>query len=178
MWYSTIGSIVALILSLLVVPLAAAAQPAGKVSGALGTLTSGSGSIPEAFRQGLRDLGYVEGQNIVIEHRAGKGIFESLPGFAAELVRLPVDVIVTAGTPAALAAKAGDEHDPHRLFKRGRSGGQRPHRQLAQPGGNITGLSALRSDLNTGNSSSCSRRWCQPPPAWPCSSPRTIPSTA
>jgi putative ABC transport system substrate-binding protein len=97
MWYSTVGSIVALILSLLVVPLATAAQPAGKVWRIGYLTTSGSGSIPETFRQGLRDFGYMEGQNILIEHRAGKGVFELLPGLAAELVRLPVDVIVTGG---------------------------------------------------------------------------------
>ncbi len=129
MWYSTIGSIVALILSLLVVPLAAAAQPAGKVW-RIGYLTSSSGSLSKAFRQGLHDLGYVEGQNLIIEHRAGKGIFESLPGLAAELVRLPVDVMVTDGDPGSAGGQSGDEHDPHRLFKRGRSGWQRPHRPL------------------------------------------------
>src|SRR5262245_23192687 len=88
----------------LVAPLAATAPPAGKVW-RLGYLASSAGGLPEAFRQGLRDLGYVEGQNLLIEHRAGQGHFASLPGLAAELVRLPVDVLVTNGTPAAVAAK-------------------------------------------------------------------------
>ena len=68
MWYSAVGSIVTLILSMLAVPLAAAAQPAGKVW-RIGYLVAGSAGISEAFRQGLRDLGYVEGQNIALEYR-------------------------------------------------------------------------------------------------------------
>ena len=68
MWYSSVGAIITLILSLLAVPRAAAAPPTGKVW-RIGYLDASSGSISEAFRQGLRDLGYVEGQNIVIEYR-------------------------------------------------------------------------------------------------------------
>src|SRR5437867_901086 len=97
--------LVTLILSLLAVPLAAAAPPAGKVW-RMGYLVAGSSrGIHEAFRQGLRDLGYVEGQNLTIETRYAEGQLDRLPALAAELVRLPVDLIVAQGVPAALAAK-------------------------------------------------------------------------
>src|SRR2546428_5372285 len=104
MWYSAVGAIVTLILSLLAVPRAAAAPPAGKVW-RIGYLVAGSGRIHEAFRQGLRDLGYVEGQNIAIEYRHADDQLDRLPDLAAELVRLPVDVIVTGGGNAARAAR-------------------------------------------------------------------------
>jgi putative tryptophan/tyrosine transport system substrate-binding protein len=93
---------------LLAAPRMADAQPAGKVY-RIGYLTAGSVTanprVLEAFRQGLRDLGWVEGQNIVIEYRSAEGRFDRLPDVAAELVRLKVDVIAAAPTPAALAAK-------------------------------------------------------------------------
>jgi putative ABC transport system substrate-binding protein len=139
MWYSAVGSIVTLMLSLLAVPLATHAQPAGKVwrIGYLGL--AGSEEIPEAFRQGLRELGYVEGQNIVIEYRSADGKFERLPDLAAELVRLPVDVMVTPGNPETLAAKAATSTIPI-VF----AGAVDPVdggliASWAQPGENITG---------------------------------------
>src|SRR5262245_58436553 len=104
MWCSTIVAIVTLIMSLLTVPLAAVAQPVGQVW-RIGYLVAGSGRIVEAFRQGLRDLGYVEGQNITIELRQADRQLERLADFAAELVRLPVDVLVTSGNSAARAAQ-------------------------------------------------------------------------
>ena len=95
----------------LVAPLAAEAQPAGKVPqiGVLSpTSPSDAGGNPSdlavlfaAFREGLRELGYVEGQNIKIESRWAEGNYDRLPGLAADLVRLKVDVIVTYGTPAS-----------------------------------------------------------------------------
>ena len=94
-----------LALVLLAAPLAATAQqPPGKTAriGFLGDVPS---FLSEAFRQGLRELGYVEGQNIAIEHRAPDWKYERLPGLAAELVRLKVDVIVAASPPATEAAK-------------------------------------------------------------------------
>jgi ABC-type uncharacterized transport system substrate-binding protein len=148
MWYSTVGSIVALILSLLVVPLAAAVQPAGKVW-RIGYLASSSASISEVFRQGLRDFGYVEGQNIIIEHRSGQGRFESLPGLAADLVRLPADVIVTGGTPAALAAKESTSTIPIVFLSAADPVGSGLIASWGQPGGNITGVGG-EVDLNTG----------------------------
>src|SRR5438445_13748268 len=89
---------------LLAAPLAAEAQPATNVPriGYLGNSLDGRPHLREAFLQGLRDLGYVEGRNLVIEHRDAEGQVERLPALAAELVALKVDVIVTAhGTPVA-----------------------------------------------------------------------------
>src|SRR5437867_6551469 len=95
---------------LCVAPLAAEAQQPthvhriGALSGIVGT-TPGRDPFVEAFLEGMRALGYVEGQNLVLEYRGVEGQFEGFPDLAAELVRLKVEVIVTQGTPAALAAK-------------------------------------------------------------------------
>ena len=93
-------------LGLLAAPLAAEAQQPARVP-RIGYLESGSPGTPlvEAFRQGLRDLGWIEGQNIAVEVRAAEGKYDRLPELAAELVRLKVDVIFASSTPAALAAK-------------------------------------------------------------------------
>ena len=109
MWCSAVGSIVTLTLSLLAAPLVTAAQPAGHVR-RIGWLSPGfprpdRDPPVDAFRQGLRDLGYVEGQNLVIEYRWAEGQDERLPALAAELVRLPVEVIVAGGTAATRAAQ-------------------------------------------------------------------------
>src|SRR5258708_4168938 len=96
--------------SLLAAPLAAEAQPAGKVwrIAYLGNSSAALESeLVAAFRQGLRDLHYVEGRNIVIEYRWAEGQYDRFPGFVAEAVQSKVDVIVTAGTPAILAPKEG-----------------------------------------------------------------------
>ena len=99
--------IVALALGILAAPLASEAQQPAKVS-RLGFLGSGSpiaaSHLLDALRQGLRELGHVEGQNIAIEYRWAEGRLDRLPDLAAELVRLRVDVILVAGTQAALAA--------------------------------------------------------------------------
>ena len=107
MWHSTVGCIVTLALSLLVMAPLAAAQPAGKVHriGLLRAGPAGPDPMSEAFRQGLHDLGYVEGQNLVIEARYAEGRAERLPDLVAELVRLPVEVIVAGGSPAVHAAQ-------------------------------------------------------------------------
>ncbi len=104
MWYSAVGCLVTLTLSLLAVPLAATAQPRGKLPrmGILSPATPPMEGI-SALQQGLRDLGYVEGQTLAIEARYAEGHAERLPALAAELVRLPVDVIF-AGGPAAVQA--------------------------------------------------------------------------
>jgi putative tryptophan/tyrosine transport system substrate-binding protein len=89
--------------------LAATAQPAGKVHRigwlATGVRPVGPYSLLEAFRQGLRDLGYVEGRNILIESRFAEGQADRCPALAAELVRVPVDVLVAAGTAPIQAAQ-------------------------------------------------------------------------
>jgi ABC-type uncharacterized transport system substrate-binding protein len=99
--------------SLLAAPLAAEAQPTGKVPriGFLFSGASGPAREVDTFRQGLRDLGYIEGQNIAIEYRFAGGQVERLPELAAELVRLKLDVIVAPYTPPALAAKRATPGD-------------------------------------------------------------------
>src|SRR5262245_3174977 len=108
MWHSTSGLIVLLAIGLLVAPLAAEAPPAGQVH-RIGWLRPGTPLVGranvEAFQQGLRVLGYIEGQNVVMEHRWAEGQYERFPDLAAELVRLQVDVIAAVSAPAVLAAK-------------------------------------------------------------------------
>ena len=97
----------------------------------------------EAFRQRLRELGYVEGKNIVIEYRYAEGKGERLPDLAAELVRLKVDVIVTTGPGATLAAKKASATIPIVFAAAADPVGTGLVSSLAQPGGNITGLSLM-----------------------------------
>ena len=97
----------------------------------------------EAFRQGLRELGYVEGKNIVIEWRSGEGNFGSLPALAAELVRLKVEVIVTGGEAATRPAKEATTSIPIVMTQDDDPVGTGFVASLARPGGNITGLSTL-----------------------------------
>src|SRR5512134_2906606 len=115
MWCSTVWCIVTLTLSLLAAPLAADAQQAGKVP-RIGYLrvTSPSDRPPllDAFRQRLRELGWVEGQNIVIDYRYAEGRVDRLPDLAAELVRLKVDLIVSWGTQGVMALKNATETIP------------------------------------------------------------------
>ena len=104
--------------------------------------------LVEAFRHGLRELGYVEGQNIAIEFRSAERRSERLPGLAAELVRLGVDVIVAPGTEAALAAKNATGTIPIVMVNVGDPVGTGLAQSLARPGGNITGLSRLDQELS------------------------------
>ena len=99
------------------------------------------------FRQGMRELGYVEGKNLVIEWRSAEGKFERLPDLAAELVQLKVDVIVTAGTPAISAAQKATTTIPIVMGSAGDPVGSGFVKSLARPGGNITGLSNMVVDL-------------------------------
>ena len=96
-----------LTVSLTLAPLAAEAQSTGKFSriGFLFYGSPGPSAELDAFRQGLRELGYIEGQNVTIEYRFASGQIGRLPELATELARLKVDVIVTPSTPAAMAAK-------------------------------------------------------------------------
>jgi len=105
---------------------------------------SGSGARwVEALRAGLRDLGYVEGRNLVIEFRRAEGKYERLPGLAAELVRLEVDVIVTHTTAASRAAKDATTTIPIVMAIVGDPVASGIVASLARPGGNVTGLTAL-----------------------------------
>ena len=128
-------------------PLASGAEQPGKVA-RIGYLSLGSStSAPHAFRQGLRDFGYVEGQNIVIEYRYAEGRAERLPDLAAELLRLNVDVIVAGGTPAPLAAKHATGTIPIVMTSAGDPVGSGLVASLARPGGNVTGLSTFTREL-------------------------------
>jgi putative tryptophan/tyrosine transport system substrate-binding protein len=101
----------------------------------------------EAFRQGLRELGYVEGQNIVIEWRFAEGKLDQVPRNAAELVRLKVDVIVTGGAGDTRAAKAATSTIPIVMTNDNDPVGTGFVASLARPGGNITGLTSLSAEL-------------------------------
>jgi putative ABC transport system substrate-binding protein len=101
----------------------------------------------EAFRKGLRDLGYIEGQNIVIEWRFAKGKADRLPDLVAELVNLKVDLLVTAGGPASHAAKNASSTIPIVMTQASDPVHSGLVSSLAHPGGNVTGLSLVRGDL-------------------------------
>ena len=131
-------------------PLAARAQqPSAKVFriGFLGSATADSlPKRPEAFRAGLRDLGYQEGRDFVIEYRWADGNYDRLPALIADLARLKVDVIVTHGTPAALAAKTATTI-PVVMAVVGDALGSGIVSSLARPGGNVTGLTFFQPEL-------------------------------
>ena len=101
----------------------------------------------EAFRQGMRELGYTERQNLMIDYRSAKGMPERFPDLAAELVRLKVDVIVAASGGAALAAKKATETIPIVMGQTGDPVANGLVASLARPGGNVTGLTALATEL-------------------------------
>jgi len=131
---------------LLAAPIAAAAQSGSKVH-RVGYLST-AGSVFEPFRQGLRELGYVEGQNLVLDARLAHGRLERLPALAAELVRMRPDVIAAVSSPAIRATKqatttipivmafSGDDPVRHGFVK-----------NLARPGGNITGVAMIADEL-------------------------------
>jgi putative tryptophan/tyrosine transport system substrate-binding protein len=130
-------------------PLAAEAQQAAKIAriGYLAADLTVSRHMNEAFRQGLRDLAYVEGRNVVIEYRDAEGKPERLPALAAELVGLKADVIVASDTPAALAAKQATRTLPIVFIGAGDPVTSGLISSLARPGGNVTGLSLLAPEL-------------------------------
>ena len=131
-------------------PLAARAQQPAK-TWRIGVLETVSPDLNakniEALKRGLRDLGYVENQNYVLEYRSADGDSERFPAFADELVRLRVDLIVTRGTPAARAAKSATESIPIVMAAIGEPLGMGVVASLARPGGNVTGLSAFVTEL-------------------------------
>jgi putative tryptophan/tyrosine transport system substrate-binding protein len=129
-------------------PFAASAQQPAKVY-RLGFLTTTSGPAPghEAFEAALTKLGYRERQNLVIEWRYAAGDLARLPELAADLVRADVDVIVTQTTPAALAAKRATTKIPIVMATGGDAVGSGLVASLARPGGNVTGMTFLGTDL-------------------------------
>jgi putative ABC transport system substrate-binding protein len=131
-------------------PLAARAQQPGK-TWRIGVLETVSPDLNakniEALKRGLRELGYVENQNYLLEYRSADGDGERFPAFADELVRLRVDLIVTRGTPAARAAKSATESIPVVMAAIGEPLGTGVVASLARPGGNVTGLSGFVTEL-------------------------------
>ncbi len=150
---STIGKIVIwlLVTIFLATVSLAEAQQAKKVP-RIGFLFAGDPSAVvgriEAFRQGLRERGYVEGKNIVIEYRYGEGKLDRVPPLAAELVRLKVDVIVTGGPTDTRAAKQATTALPIVMAQDSDPVGSGFVASLARPGGNVTGLSTLAPELS------------------------------
>ncbi len=140
-------ALIGLALLLLSAPSGAGAQ--GSKVFRVGVLSAGSAELSpylEAFRKGLRDLGYLEGQNLLLEYRFAQAMPDRLPGLAAELVRRDVDVILTINTPASRAAKTATKTipivftwvaDPLSLVA-----------SLARPGENITGLTTMTGELS------------------------------
>jgi putative ABC transport system substrate-binding protein len=116
--------------------------------GFLGNSTAAlEGNLVGPFREGLRDLGYVEGRNIIIEYRWAEGKYERFPDLIAELVARKVDVIVTAGTPAALAVQRATATIPLVMVAVGDPVSTGLVASLARPGGNSTGLTSIAPDL-------------------------------
>jgi len=145
------GNIFVWVLAFLLItaPIAQAQQP--KKISRIGFLAGSSGASGErnlrVLRQGLQELGYVEGKTFTVDYRSAEGKFDQLPALAAELVRLKVDVIVTQGTPAAMAAKNATKTIPIIIL-----GGTDPVAtglvpSLARPGGNITGVTIMNEEL-------------------------------
>jgi putative ABC transport system substrate-binding protein len=137
---------------IVVAPLAAEAQRAGQIP-LIGYLSASSAEADKnrfaAFRQGLQELGYLEGKNIVIEQRYAAGQFEKIPELPAELIRLKVDVLVVYGEAAILAAKNATSTTPIVMTVHPDPVGDRIVASLARPGGNVTGLSDLHTILAT-----------------------------
>jgi ABC-type uncharacterized transport system substrate-binding protein len=147
---AAVPSIVVAVVSLAIAVLAQAQQP--KKIPRIGFLSAVSASSisprTEAFRQGLRELGYVEGQSIVVEYRWAEGKFDRLPDLAAELVRLKVDVILSGGPTATRPAKEATVTIPIVMAFDDDPVGSGFVASLARPGGNITGLSTLAPEIS------------------------------
>ena len=145
------GLVVTFALVLLAAPPRADAQAPPKVPriGFLGNTTPVlEANLVGPFREGLRDLGYVEGQNILIEYRWAEGKYDRFPALIAELIALKVDVIVTAGTPATLALKKATTSVPLVMIAVGDPVGTGIIPSLSRPGGNITGLTSISPELD------------------------------
>jgi putative ABC transport system substrate-binding protein len=151
MWFSAVGCIITLTLSLLMAPLAADAQPAGSIS-RIGVLSPGfppgePGRGLDRFRQGLRDLGYTEGQSVALEIRWDEHHPERWPALVAELVHLRVDCIVAGTTAAARAAQQATSTIPIVIAVSANPVGDGLVASLARPGRNITGLTTMTPEL-------------------------------
>ena len=134
---------------LLALPLAARSQQAGRTP-RIGYLTERSGptEFEESFLKGLREVGYVDGKNVVIEYRWAAGEAERLLALATDLVRLKVDIIVTAGVPAAKAAKNATPTIPIVMATGGDAVADGLVASFTRPGGNVTGLSLFTRELS------------------------------
>ncbi|MBI5627878.1 MAG: ABC transporter substrate-binding protein [Candidatus Rokubacteria bacterium] len=142
--------IISLVLGFLVAPIMVEAQAPAKVPriGFLSPLSpTDNPHVLEAFRQGLRELGYVEGQTIAIEYRIGEGRPERLPALAADLVRLKVDVIVTGGAAASEVARRATSTIPIVFAVTDDPVAEGLVASLARPGGNITGLASIGGEV-------------------------------
>ena len=141
----------AVVLAILIAPVPVDAQAPGKIVriGRLSPLSAETDSPNlEAFRKGLRELGWVEGKTFTIESRFADGKSERLPELAAELVRQRVDLILTGSNPGALAAKKATATIPIVMVTTGDPVGAGLVASLARPGGNVTGVTALGQMLN------------------------------
>jgi putative ABC transport system substrate-binding protein len=145
-WLSILVAVVLLAIAVI----AEAQQPTKvpRIGYLTGNFPSAIGTRTEAFRQGLRDLGYVEGKDIVIEYRYAEGKLERLPTLASELVRLKVDVIVTGGPAATRPAKEATATIPIVMAQVNDPVGNGFVASLARPGGNITGLATLGPEIS------------------------------
>ena len=144
-----IGVAVVLIFDLFLAALTSESQQAGKIAriAFLSTTSSVDSPTTAAFRQGLRELGYVEGQNILVEWRWGAGTTEKFPAFASEVVRLNVDVIVAANDAAGRAAQQATKRIPIVIAVIADPVGSGFASTFARPGGNITGLTMQSADV-------------------------------
>jgi putative tryptophan/tyrosine transport system substrate-binding protein len=143
-------SLVILILALLAAPLTAEAQSAKGVHriGFLGNSTPAlEANLVGPFREGLRELGYVEGQNILIEYQWAEGKYERFPALIAELLARKVELIVTAGTPASHAVKKATTSVPLVMVAVGDPVASGLVPSLTRPGGNITGLTSIAEEI-------------------------------
>jgi ABC-type uncharacterized transport system substrate-binding protein len=146
---TVIQLLITLVLGFLVAPLISETQPPTHAHriGVFFATTPGRDPFVEAFLEGMRALGYVEGQHFVLESRGAEGQYERFPALAAELVRLPVDVLLVPNTSAALAAKQATSTIPIVMIGMGDPVGTGLVASLAWPGGNITGLAILQPEL-------------------------------
>lgn len=147
----TVGMIAALTLSILWEPPSSQGQQPRTKPARIGFLGNSTPALEAhlvgAFREGLHDLGYEEGRNILIEYRWAEGKYERFPALIAELIALQVDVIVTAGTPATRAVKKATTSIPIVMVAVADPPGDGIVASLARPGGNITGVSSMALEL-------------------------------